>query len=354
MLELPRSGSRRDSFSSLLQLQNGQVLASAWPEYPISATYEHPGDEEAQERERDAVNQITSTLFEDYLTKVTSLSADGVSTRSYSNNVASNATVSFLQQQFEGMGLSTCLQLFAQRGKQYANVVAYKPGSSRDTLTVGAHYDSRPFEGSAPGANDNGSGVAALLSLAKVFTGMSVNPVRDLYFVGFAAEEPGLLGSTAFVPALEGRSESSIPMSCRPQQAESFLQKHKTGAHHKAIILDEVGWRSTNEGFSTATMQIESKDSSNDLMTHLAQSNKLYNGAEMKATHSDHPFGSDHMPFIDGNLEAVLVINGDDEAYPAYHQSTDTMAMVDSDYASKVVKAVMGGTLRTAGLQQQQ
>lgn len=349
MLQVPSSGSRRNSFSALVQLRNGQVLPKVFPEYGTSSSYEYPGSAEAQLKERDAAELITAPLFKDYLSKVTSLESDGVDTRSSSNLAASNNTISFLQQQFKGMGLSTCLQKFGANGANYANVVAYLQGSTRDTLTLGAHYDSRPFTGSAPGANDNGSGVAALLSLAKVLTGMKMRPKRDVFFVGFAAEEPGLLGSEAYVPALEGRGSSQIPSACQPPG--SFLQRRAKEVHHSAIILDEVGWKSPNFPGKAPTIQLEAASPTSDLMNHMAQANKLYNGAEVVATHSDHPFGSDHMPFIQQKIEAVLVINGDDERYPAYHQSADTMANVDEEYASKLTKMVLGGVVRTAGWQ---
>lgn len=67
------------------------------------------------------------------------------------------------------------------------NVVAELPGGrlASEVVVVGAHYDTVP---GCPGANDNGTGVAALLSLANAFAG--TKPDRTIRFVAFVNEEP--------------------------------------------------------------------------------------------------------------------------------------------------------------------
>ncbi|MEZ4591046.1 MAG: M20/M25/M40 family metallo-hydrolase [Chloroflexota bacterium] len=84
------------------------------------------------------------------------------------------------------------------------NIVATLQGTGAHpgVIVVAAHYDSRsidPLNGSsfAPGANDNGSGVAALLETARVLSAREWN--QTIIFVAFAAEEQNRLGSTHFV-----------------------------------------------------------------------------------------------------------------------------------------------------------
>ena len=61
------------------------------------------------------------------------------------------------------------------------NLVSEIPGASGDRyILVGAHYDSIPRSGPAPGAEDNGSGVATLLSIAKM---LKVQPLLFLYLL---------------------------------------------------------------------------------------------------------------------------------------------------------------------------
>ena len=73
------------------------------------------------------------------------------------------------------------------------NVIAFKDSSSTtDCIVIGAHYDSVGV-----GANDNASGVVALLQIAKELK--DVKLPFDVYFVAFGGEEKGLLGSQCFV-----------------------------------------------------------------------------------------------------------------------------------------------------------
>lgn len=86
---------------------------------------------------------------------------------------------------------------------QSQNVIGYLPGKSSDSLLVlTAHYDHLGRMGAEtyfPGANDNASGVAMMLNLARHFARMEKNPAYDMVFIAFGAEEAGLIGSRYFV-----------------------------------------------------------------------------------------------------------------------------------------------------------
>lgn len=93
------------------------------------------------------------------------------------------------------------------------NVIGVVPGRdpsrAREAVVVGAHYDGLGLGGSGSldpvpgeihnGADDNASGVAALLELAQFFAYPTNRPDRSLVFVAFGAEEEGMLGSARFV-----------------------------------------------------------------------------------------------------------------------------------------------------------
>jgi len=281
------------------------------------------------------------------------------------------------------MGLKNCLQKFSAHGRPQSNVVAVIPGTGSQTLTLGAHYDSRPFSGTSPGAEDNGSGLAALLSVARAYASQGIRPEKTVYFVGFAGEEPGLLGSDFFAEQL--KAGVSLPKECgghgSAPPSTNFLQRHESerresearSSHeaeaddddaelsflqldgpsrkmrftHQAIALDEVGW--VTHKFDKQTVNLESYDWTPNLMDQLACSSRRNNGDNLEVVHSSNPFGSDHMSFLEREMAAVLVINGDDEAYPNYHQSTDTIDNVNPEYAAKISRMVLGATMRIAG-----
>jgi Zn-dependent M28 family amino/carboxypeptidase len=106
----------------------------------------------------------------------------------------------YIQDQLRSCGLAPRVEGDAGSGE---NIVAEYGLPEWPVFVVGAHYDS--VEGS-PGADDNASGVAALLEIARVVAGPSLPPERRssvrVQFVAFDREEMGLVGSTAYCDAL--------------------------------------------------------------------------------------------------------------------------------------------------------
>lgn len=76
------------------------------------------------------------------------------------------------------------------------NVVGEISGTGEGIVVVGAHFDSWDW---AQGANDNGSGVAAVLETARILRSMDIKPKATIRFVFFSGEEQGCLGSRAYL-----------------------------------------------------------------------------------------------------------------------------------------------------------
>jgi len=96
-----------------------------------------------------------------------------------------NAAADFIENSFSRAGLQPRRDSYEMHGQACHNIEAEIRGASPRILLVGAHYDS--VLGS-PGANDNGSGVAAMLALARRFVGRKTE--HTLRFVAFVNEEP--------------------------------------------------------------------------------------------------------------------------------------------------------------------
>ncbi|MCE2682943.1 MAG: M28 family peptidase [Cryomorphaceae bacterium] len=102
----------------------------------------------------------------------------------------------------DGQNLKTDIQTNLWEGYTSRNVIAFLPGTkgAKKTIVFTAHYDHLGRMGELtyfPGANDNASGTAMLLTLAKYFKEHPVNV--NILFIAFAGEEAGLLGSEHFV-----------------------------------------------------------------------------------------------------------------------------------------------------------
>ena len=119
--------------------------------------------------------------------------------------------ITYTKNRLRDLGYNTDIQKFSVDSRRSRNVVAWWPGSDTHPLVVGAHIDSVPR---SPGANDNASGVAVMLEMARIFADRRQG--QWLRFVGFGSEEYGRdgrhhVGSAVYVRRLRERAIERSP-----------------------------------------------------------------------------------------------------------------------------------------------
>jgi hypothetical protein len=212
-----------------------------------------------------------------------------------------------------------------------SNVVADRPGtgkSPRGVVLMTAHLDSINLAGGpsapAPGADDNGSGSAGVLEMARVLAGRAWR--HDLRVILFGGEEEGLFGSKQYVAGLSAAERSRI----------------------RAVLnLDMVGRLNT----AAPTVLLEGAPRSaamiNDLSTAAATVTSLVVETSLN------PFASDHVPFLDAGIPAVLTIEGADSANHDIHSDRDVLATVTPALALQILRmdvAALVGWLEPAAV----
>lgn len=118
----------------------------------------------------------------------------------------------YIARQFASAGYTPVFLDYSTQSTLVRNIEAVRPGSRDETLVVGAHYDSVP---GSPGANDNGSGVAAMLVIARLMAQCQL--ARTVRFVAFVNEEPPFfmtdaMGSLVYARQCRARNENIIGM----------------------------------------------------------------------------------------------------------------------------------------------
>jgi Iap family predicted aminopeptidase len=116
----------------------------------------------------------------------------------------------YIAAKLRGFGYEVRVQRFGVDGRTSRNVIAHWPGSMRYPFIVGAHMDSVRR---SPGANDNASGVAVMIEIARLVKGRS--QAQFLKFVAFGSEEYGTdgrhhVGSQVFVNRLGRRGRRML------------------------------------------------------------------------------------------------------------------------------------------------
>ena len=120
-----------------------------------------------------------------------------------------HAAADYIRGEWAAMGYQVAAQSYLAEGIQSENLEITLPGKTKpsEIILIGAHYDS--VRGS-PGANDNASGVAALLEIGRVFARFT--PERSVRLVAFVNEEPpffywGQMGSMIYAKAARARGD---------------------------------------------------------------------------------------------------------------------------------------------------
>ncbi len=218
-----------------------------------------------------------------------------------------------------GRWFDTWTEAEGPRGERVTlrNVIGMIPGTDPElagqSVVVAAHYDhlGRGWpdarEGQAGkihnGADDNASGVAVLLDVARIL-GRELKPARTIIFVAFDGEEWGLKGARRYVESMKQWPISRV---------------------HSMVNLDSVGRLGANKllvlGSGTATE-----------WPHVAMGVGFTTGVESTCV-ADDPGGSDQVVFHEHGVPAVQLFTGPHEDY---HRSTDTADRVDFDGLVKV------------------
>lgn len=205
---------------------------------------------------------------------------------------------------------------------QYRNVVATLPGrgsAAGEAVIVGAHYDSASSDPDrAPGATDDGAGVATVLELARVMSASGFD--RTVRFAFWNAEETGLDGSAAYVRHAADES-MAIP-----------LYLNYDGAFYDPgdrFVLDVLA-----------------NEEAAPFAEALAQYNDLY-GTGFELTENVHDCGSDHESFWEEGYPAIST-HAEQHA-PAAHSPEDTVELIPLEYARKNAQLGLALLATTAG-----
>ena len=268
---------------------------------------------------------VESVDKEQFLAMLRRLTAS-VNRHTLSNNYVEITQI--LRQELNDLDYETAIEpidIFDRTGQfvgKSSNLIAQKPAQNNpdpDLILVTAHLDSvnlqNQFDDSliAPGADDNGSGSAGVMEIARVFSQFSGR--HDIKFVLYGGEEQNLFGSTAHVKNM-----------CSEDKARLLA----------VINMDMIGVKNS----SPSTVLIEGASVSRSVIDGLALRAAMHTDLAVRT--SENPFASDHVPFINEGLPAVLTIEGDDSQNSTIHTADDIIELIDTDYVEKILKMNVG------------
>ena len=312
---------------------------------PVTATMQSAGPPAVQAEVQRIVDAVSPDSLRSTLTRLVSFETRHTMSSTEDPNRGIGAARNYIRETFRSYSgrLQVDFDRYQVKGDGRGvfrdvglrNVVAVLPGSHpggrERILIVGGHYDSsaRALEGSewprgdspAPGADDDGSGTAVVMELARV---MADYPTEaTVMFVAFAGEELGLVGSTLMAQRMAGEGASIEAM----------------------ITNDIVGSPEGGDGqVDNARVRVFSAGPADSGSRSLARYIRRRAVAYLPSIEVDTIFrydrfgrGGDHTPFVQEGYYGVRITESH-EFYARQHTVEDKLEYVDFDYVATVAR----------------
>ena len=250
---------------------------------------------------------------------------------------ALNRAADYIASQLVASGYTPHRQTFEVSKMPISNVEATLEGTARahEIVVVGAHYDTVP---GCPGANDNGTGVAAVLELAQRFS-QRAQP-RTVRFVGFVNEEPpffktGQMGSVIYASAAKANGERVTGMLSLETMG------YYSDAQGSQSYPTPIAWLYPNVGNFIG------------FVGDLGSAPLLWRARRAFKSRTPFPLHSaalparipgvgwsDHWAFWQAGYPAMMITDTAPFRYPWYHTAEDTPDKIDYDKLAHVVDGI--------------
>lgn len=282
-----------------------------------------------------ALSDAEESLRAELVADVKTLAGD-IGERNMDRYPQLQAATEFIEGSFTRAGLTPRRVSYDLRGHACHNIEVEIRGTRSEIFVVGAHYDSVT---GCPGANDNGSGVAALLALARRFAGKT--PGQTLRFVAFVNEEApyflnGEMGSLVYAKRCQKHGDKITGMISL--ETIGYFSDAPGSQNYPAAGLGLV-YPSTGH-FIAFVANLPSRALLRKAIGIFRDQKKLpAEGAALPAAVPGVGW-SDHWSFWQCGYPAIMITDTAPFRYPHYHESTDTPDRLDYDRFALVVSGM--------------
>jgi len=258
--------------------------------------------------------------------------------RSYQSMRSLNATADYIAAQLKSAGIETTAQEYTVRGKSFRNLIGRIDAGTPKRALLGAHYD---VWGLGPGADDNASGIAGLIELARLLKSREASLRHSVEIIAYTNEEPPFFATAQMGSYIHAQS-------VRRQKDEIAYM----------MVLEMIGYYSSQAGsqsYPLDAMRQLYPSSGNFIaivgnMTSAQQVVRIRDAVRQHAAIGCEsliaPPGlqgvdfSDHRNYWDLGIEAVMVTDTAFYRNPHYHKRTDRPDTLDYDKMAEVVQGL--------------
>jgi Zn-dependent M28 family amino/carboxypeptidase len=240
-----------------------------------------------------------------------------------------------IEERLRAAGHVPVRRTYAVDGAPCSNIEIVIPGNTSDLVVVGAHYDSAR---GSPGANDNGTGVVALLELARRLHGSS--PERTLALVFFVNEEPPYFNTERMgsrVWASEAAQRGASIVAALSLETMGYFTEEPSSQRYPFPMASFYPDHGDFIGF---VANIDSRALVHDVVGSFREVATIPSEGVALPDHTVGVDWSDHASFWRQGWPGLMITDTAPNRYPYYHTRNDTPANVDIGGLARVVVGV--------------
>jgi Zn-dependent M28 family amino/carboxypeptidase len=269
--------------------------------------------------------------------------ATEIGPRGVTNPGSLDASAKYIRRTLESQGYEVVSESFEVEGAAVENLYVTIDGRTAELVVLGAHYDTHP---GSPGADDNASGVAALLALANALRGAKLH--RSIRLVAFVNEEypfarTDLMGSVVHARAARARGDRIYAMV----SLESIGNySDAPGSQHTPPLFRPFYPDSGN--FLVFMGNLGARPDVTRALTAFRAHGEIPSEGLAAPTWLVGTHRSDHWAFWQEGYPGVMVTDTAPYRWPDYHEPTDTADTLEYDHLATAVRGIHAMTLRLA------
>lgn len=256
--------------------------------------------------------------------------------RNHKNLDQLNAIADYIKQDFSKYGDSTAFQEYNVDGKIYKNVITSFGTQHQKRIIIGAHYD---VCGDQQGADDNATGVTALLELARMFKGQKLNYRIDL--VAYTLEEPPYFRTENMGSHIHSQYLKDHNIDVYGMASVEMIGYFKDEKDSQSYPLGILSWVYGNKGdFITLVKKFGAGDFVNNFRTQFKEANQIKTETFTAPKFVKGTDFSDHLNYWKFGYSALMITDTSFFRNKNYHEPTDTVETLDLPRMTKVIDGI--------------
>ncbi|MCT2408333.1 M28 family peptidase [Chryseobacterium antibioticum] len=256
--------------------------------------------------------------------------------RNHKNIDQLNAVADYIKQNFSKYGDSTTFQEYNIEGKIYKNVITSFGTENKKRIIIGAHYD---VCGEQQGADDNATGVTALLELARMLKDQKLNYRIDL--VAYTLEEPPYFRTENMGSHIHAQYLKDHNIDVYGMASVEMIGYFKDEKNSQSYPLGILSWVYGNKGdFITLVKKFGAGNFVNHFSSNFKEANQIKTETFTAPTSVKGTDFSDHLNYWKFGYSALMITDTSFFRNKNYHETTDTLETLDLARMTNVIDGI--------------